>query len=232
VLGGLLVGGALVAAALTYVPPSYSATGSLLLLPPSADVKDGTNPLLALGGLDQPASLSIAYLSGNDVQTAFGEEFAGASFAVGPDPLSRGPIVVFTTKAPTPEEAVAALRGAVALLPQALTKLQDNVNAPSASRVRSTPLTIDTHATVVRGSTMRAVILAGGLGLTLAFVGAVALDSLLARRALRRAGRRAQASVDDKDAPVARATTATLDAQPDGARADPWARTAASQRRG
>ncbi|MEZ0447905.1 hypothetical protein [Cellulomonas sp. ICMP 17802] len=190
VVAGVLVGGALVVAALQFVPPSYSAAGSMLLLPPQADVKEGTNPLLQLGGLEQPASLAVAYLSASDVQQKFGEDFPGALFTVQVDPLSRGPLVVFTTEAPTPDGAISSLRGAVELLPDALQTLQDNVDAPQESRVRAVPLTIDERATIVRGSTLRAAILAGGAGLVLAFAGAVALDSLLVRRASRRSGRR------------------------------------------
>lgn len=195
-LAGLLVTAGLVGAAFQLVPPTYSATASMLLLPPEESLTAGANPLLQLGGLEQPASLAVAYLGGNDVHRQFAEQFPGATYSAVVDTLGRGPLIIFTAEAATPDGALAALQGAVDRLPEALTTLQDNVDAPERSRVRSTSLSVDQEATTVRGSTLRAVILAGGVGLVITFAGAVAVDSLMARRAARRAERRRPARDD------------------------------------
>ena len=185
-LCGLLVAAGLVGAALHLVPATYSATASMLLLPPQASLQTGANPLLQLGGLDQPASLAVAYLGGSDLHRQFGERFPGATYAAVVDTLGRGPLIIFTVEAPTPERALTALAGAVELLPNALNALQDGVDAPPASRVRSTPLSVDTKATIVKGTMLRAAILAGGVGLVITLIAAVAFDSLMVRRASRR----------------------------------------------
>ena len=185
-LGGLLVTAGLVAAALYLVPPSYSATASVVLLPSQQSLQAGANPLLQLGGLDQPTSLAVAYLGGSDLHRRFGEMYPGATYTATVDTLGRGPLVDFTVDAPTADGALTALQGALAMLPQALNTLQDGVDAPAASRVRSAPLSVDTHATKVKGTTMRVAILAAGVGLALTLIGAVAFDSLIARRSARR----------------------------------------------
>lgn len=181
-VAGLLVTVGLVAAAFQLVPLTYSATASMLLLPSQQSLAEGDNPLLSLGGLDQPTSLAVAYLAGDDIHRQFGEKYPGATFSAVVDTLGRGPLIIFTAEGPTSGETLAALQGAVDLLPGALSTLQDNVSAPDSSRFRSTPLSLDREATTVKSSTLRAVILATGVGLVLTFAGAVAFDSLMVRR--------------------------------------------------
>jgi hypothetical protein len=201
-LAGLLAAAGLVVAAVSLVPPTYSAMGSVLLLPPTRDLTDGANPLLQLGGLEQPAALAVAYLTGDEAHQQFAEAYPDAQYDVELDTLSRGPLVVFTVEAPTPDGVIAALHGAVGLLPTALATLQDNVDAPQNSWVRSTPLSIDPEASTVTAPTLRAAIAAAGVGLVLAFAGAVALDSLLTRRAERKAQRDESAGDAAPSAPV------------------------------
>jgi len=186
VLAGLIVTAGLAVGAFMLVPLTYSATASLLLLPSQESMTPGANPLLQLGGLEQPTSLVVAYLGGNQIHQQFADKYPGATFTVVVDTLGRGPLMIFTADAPTKAGALAALSGAVDLVPGALTALQDSVDAPTAARVRSAPLSIDEVATTVKGTTLRALILATGVGLAMTFTGAVALDSLLARRAQRR----------------------------------------------
>jgi hypothetical protein len=193
VLVGLALTAGLVYVAQGAVPPTYTATGSVLLLPPGASVADGSNPLLQLGGLEQPASLVVAYLAGDDARQAFAEQHPEATYDIVLDPLSRGPLILITMEDPDQDDVMSALNTVLATLPDALSRLQDQVAAPADSRVTSMPLSVDTQPTTDRGDTLRALIAAAGAGLVLTLVGAVAIDSLAVRRRERRAAAAAAA---------------------------------------
>ncbi|KQR12209.1 hypothetical protein [Cellulomonas sp. Leaf334] len=182
VLVGLAMTAGLVYVANDAVPPTYSAAGSVLLLPPGASLEDGSNPLLALGGLEQPAALVVAYLAGDEARQLFAEDFPNTTYDIVLDPLSRGPLVLIKVEDPSEEDVMAALNAVLDTLPDALTMLQDQVEAPADSRVTSMPLSVDTRATTERSDSLRALIAAAGVGMVLTLVGAIAFDSLAARR--------------------------------------------------
>ena len=194
VLVGLLLTAGLVYVANDAVPPTYSATGSVLLLPPGASVADGSNPLLALGGLEQPAALVVAYLAGDESRQVFAEDFPNTTYDIVLDPLSRGPLVLIKVEDPSEDDVMSALSAVLDTLPDALSMLQDQVDAPADSRVTSMPLSVDTRPTTERSDSLRALIAAAGVGMVLTLVGAVAFDSLAARR---REHRRATVTVPD-----------------------------------
>lgn len=200
VLVGLAMTAGLVYVANDAVPPTYSATGSVLLLPPGASIPDGSNPLLQLGGLEQPAALVVAYLAGDEARQVFADEFPNTTYDVVLDPLSRGPLILITVEDPAQDDVMEALGSVLATLPDALSMLQDQVDAPADSRVTSMPLSVDTEPTTERGDSLRALIAAAGVGLVLTLVGAVAFDSLAARR---RERRRVSARATDTELPPA-----------------------------
>lgn len=186
VLVGIALTTGLVYAVHIVVPPTYVATGSVLLLPPGASVPDGSNALLQLGGLEQPASLVVAYLAGDEARKQLGIQYPNSTYDVIVDPLSRGPLVQFTVEDPAPDQVMGALNAVLAALPDALSRLQDEVDAPAVARITSMPLSVDTEPTTKMSSALRAVIAAAGVGLGLTLVGAVAIDSLAVRRRERR----------------------------------------------
>lgn len=186
VLAGVAVTAGLVLAAYTAVPPTYSATGTSVVLPAAESVPDGANPLLQLGGLEQPASLVVAYLAGDGPREAFTEQYPDARYEVVVDPLSRGPLIITTVESPHEDEVFAALETALAAVPDALAAIQDEVEAPADARLESSPLIVDVEPTTFRSATLRAVVAVAGAGLALALGAAVGVDSLLARRAFRR----------------------------------------------
>ena len=109
----------------------------MLLLPPGASVADGSNPLLALGGLEQPAALVVAYLAGDESRQVFAEDFPNTTYDIVLDPLSRGPLVLITVEDPSEDDVMPALDAVLDTLPDALSMLQDQVDAPADSRVTS-----------------------------------------------------------------------------------------------
>jgi hypothetical protein len=168
------------------VPPTYVATGSMLLLPPGASVPNGSNALLQLGGLEQPASLVVAYLAGDEARRQLAVKYPNSTYDIVLDPLSRGPLIQFTVEDPAPDQVMGALKAVLAAVPDALSRLQDEVDAPAVARITSMPLAVDTEPTTKMSSALRAVIAAAGVGLVLTLVGAVAIDSLAVRRRERR----------------------------------------------
>ncbi|KQY42922.1 efflux RND transporter permease subunit [Cellulomonas sp. Root137] len=207
VLVGLLMTAGLVYLANDAVPPTYSATGSVLLLPPGASLEDGSNPLLQLGGLEQPAALVVAYLAGDEARQVFAEDFPNTTYDIVLDPLSRGPLILITVEDPSKDDVMGALNSVLATLPEALSMLQDQVDAPADSRVTSMPLSVDREATTERGDSLRALIAAAGFALVLTLVGAIAFDALAARR---RERRRAAVRADEAETPA----LATVPAEP------------------
>ncbi|HMO10731.1 MAG TPA: hypothetical protein PKB06_04335 [Actinotalea sp.] len=196
-LAGLLATSGLVYLAYTALPPTYSASGSVLLLPASASVESGANPLLQLGGLEQPTSLVIAYLAGNDAREEFAVEHPDVTYDIVLDPLARGPVILITVEGPTAGQTVAGLNAALDTVPDALATLQDRVDAPASAQIRSRPLTVDPAAETVWTSTLRALIGAAGVGGAATLGAAVIVDSFSRRRKDRRA---ALAAADSRDA--------------------------------
>lgn len=200
VLVGIALTTGLVYGAHVAVPPTYVATGSVLLLPPGASVPDGSNALLQLGGLEQPASLVVAYLAGDEARRQLAVKYPHATYDVVLDPLSRGPLIQFTVEDPAPDQVMGALNAVLAALPDALTRLQDEVDAPAVARISSMPLAVDKEPTTKMSSAVRAIIAAAGVGLVLTLVGAVTVDSLAIRRRARRAAAAAAQEAEDREA--------------------------------
>ena len=113
VLVGIALTTGLVYGAHVAVPPTYVATGSVLLLPPGASVPDGSNALLQLGGLEQPASLVVAYLAGEEARKQLAVKYPNSTYDVVLDPLSRGPLIQFTVEDPAPDQVMTQLEVAV-----------------------------------------------------------------------------------------------------------------------
>jgi hypothetical protein len=194
VIVGVAMTAGLVYVAKDAVPPTYSASGSVLLLPPGTSVADGSNALLSLGGLEQPAALVVAYLAGDEARQVLAEDFPNATYDIVLDPLSRGPLVLVTVEDPSQDDVMSALDAVLDALPQALSMLQDQVDAPADSRVTSMPLSVDERPTTERSDSLRALIAAAGVGMVLTLVGAIAFDALAARRRERRRDRRRAAA--------------------------------------
>jgi hypothetical protein len=213
VLVGIALTTGLVYGVHTVVPPTYVATGSVLLLPPGASVPDGSNALLQLGGLEQPASLVVAYLAGDEARRALAVKYPNSTYDVVLDPLSRGPLIQFTVEDPAPDQVMGALNAVLAALPQALSRLQDQVDAPAVARITSMPLAVDTEPTTKMSSALRAVIAAAGVGLVLTLVSAVTVDSLAVRRRERRAAAALALEAEDREPSPAAEPTTTAEPQ-------------------
>jgi len=170
-----------------FSPPTYQANGTVLMLPSKVQVTgDGmANPFLQLTTLDAPASLVMDRLNGSDVQERIRTDHPDATYLAAPDMSMRGPVVAVTATAPTPEDAMKALEDVLALVPEVLATLQQQVNVPKRAQVTSMPLAVDAEATAITTATKRAQVAAFGLGMLLTLSGTVGIDTLLRRRSAR-----------------------------------------------
>jgi len=183
---GLLVTAGLGFAAWQLSPPTYTAQGTQLLLPPESQVEQGTrNPLLELGTLDGPGALVIAHLNGQSARAEIERVAPDAEFTVEPDPALRGPTIMVTLSENTAEGALSTLELVLDDVPEILARMQADLDVPPEARVSSMRLAIDAESTPEYSDTLRVVVLAVGVGLALSVVAIVSIDVLIRRRATR-----------------------------------------------
>jgi hypothetical protein len=169
-------------------PPTYTARGLVLLVPSKAAVGHGGNPLLVMDGLTLPASILVAYYQGAAAQTEAADVVPDATYEVSIDESTRGPVIAIDVADPTASGAIKALDYLAQSIPDNLSRLQTDVDAPSESVVSAMPLTMDTEATADTSAATRMRIAALGIGLVATLLLTSALDGLLVRRRRNRSG--------------------------------------------
>lgn len=179
---GLVAAAALVVAAMVLVPQSYVDKASLLLLPPKSTLADVTNPYLGLGGLQPAADVLTRALNDGPEHQAIAPEEGTATFSVYRDSTTSGPIVVVEVADTSAAGARRTLDAVIERAPKILAALQSEVGVPGSDLVR-----IQTIAQLEKPETdskdqLRAVLVAAVVGLGLAVLGAVLIDSLMVRR--------------------------------------------------
>src|SRR3954451_6891538 len=107
----LLVGLLLVAAGagyatMAYVPPSYQATASVLLVPPQSQDDPGGNRLRALGGLTPARDILIQSLNPDTVRAQL-TQGTKSTYAVTQAFTTSTPLLIIPAAGPTASSAVA-----------------------------------------------------------------------------------------------------------------------------
>ncbi len=180
---GLLATAGLVYGASTIEPPVYTARALVLLVPSEQVVGEGGNPFLALGGLDLPARVVVAYYESDAAKAQFTSGSTDAEYVVAIEESTRGPVISVDVTDSTPEATLATLEEITASIPVELRRLQEEVDAPKHAIVSTLVLTKDEQAEADNSGTVRMIIAAAGLGLVATVVGAVAVDGLFRSRA-------------------------------------------------
>lgn len=180
---GLLATAGLVYGASTIEPPVYTARGLVLLVPSEQMVGKGGNPFLALGGLDLPARVVVAYYESDAAKARFTSGSTDSEYVVAIEESTRGPVISVDVTDSTPQDTLATLEEITASVPVELRRLQEEVDAPENAIVSTLVLTKDERAEADNSGTVRMIIAAGGLGLVATVVGAVAIDGLVRSRA-------------------------------------------------
>lgn len=187
----LLVVGALSTAAagfLTFqaVPPSYSSSAEVLLLPPGPSVPDGGNPYLSLSGLTPAGDVLARALS--DPKTA-DEVFAAGGrgeYTVVLDGDSPAPMVSVATEAETASDAMTTRDLVLDRLPATLREIQAAANVPGDAYITTSEVTRTIEPVKEIKPQIRALVVVVGGALVLTLLGTATVDALLRRRSARR----------------------------------------------
>ncbi|WP_026373373.1 hypothetical protein [Agrococcus lahaulensis] len=172
------------------IPPDYERSATQLLLPAQDTLPETTsNPYLFLGGLTSVADVIVRAVGSEDIARQITESHPGSEITVSRDPLSSGPVVLITVRAPSDHAAQELIDAAVAETSDVVTRLQRDQGIPAQDRIRVTTITHDSESTLLQRG--RITVVAGvGLGIAvLALLLAAVLD------AVQRTGRRKPPSV-------------------------------------
>lgn len=186
-VAGLMATAALVWGAAAVEPPVYTARALVLLVPSEQAVGKGGNPFLALGGLDLPARVVVAYYESDGAKAEFTSDSPDAEYVVAIEESTRGPVIAVDVTDATPRRALETLDRLTSSIPEELRRLQAEVDAPQNAIVSTLVLAKDERAEVDTSGTVRMLIAAAGAGLVVTVVGAVATDGLRRSRARGRA---------------------------------------------
>jgi hypothetical protein len=182
-VAGLITTAALVWGAGYIEPPVYTARALVLLVPSEQAVGKGGNPFLALAGLDLPARVVVAYYESDVAKAQFNSDSPDAEYVVAIEESTRGPVIAVDVTDATPQRTLETLDLITSSIPVELRRLQAEVDAPQNAIVSTLVLAKDEHAKVDTSGTVRMVIAAGGVGLIVTVVSAVAIDGMRRSRA-------------------------------------------------
>lgn len=186
---GLLATAGLCLVTMRLVPPTYEATASVVLLPPASSVAAGGNPYLQLGGLEQVADVTARALSSQDAVARVAGMAPDGTYEVIRDLTTSGPILLVTVEGKTSRATLATLKAVTDMVPPTLKSLQSSLSIATPSQIISSVLTSDKYPESVKKSTIRALIVAAGVGLVGTAAVVALTDSWLLRRRYRRSGK-------------------------------------------
>lgn len=190
VLTGLLLTAGMALGVFRMTPVSYEATASVALIPPPTAVISGDNPFLYMGGLEQALGVLTVKINSDSVREPIERVESNTSYAAARDASTSGPIVMLSSKGPTPESAISTLNRVLAAIPAALESLQDELKLPAAARITLLNLATDREATLAAEGRTRSVVVVLALGSAATLLLTGLADKLLIRRKGARGARR------------------------------------------
>ncbi len=201
VLSGIVSTALLCFAAGSYVPPTYQAEASVLLVPAKSTVAaNGENPLLGIGGLQPTADTVARAMTDAGVQDQLFAAGATGEYVVLLDPISKGPVLLVTVKDSSSAAALTTLRLLTGQIPKVLNGLQDRLSVPSRAALSTMVIAQDKEAELVLKDRIRLFGAIIGLGLGITFGLLVFLESRARQRSfpLTRRGKSAEAAAEPK----------------------------------
>ncbi len=196
-MAGLIAAGALTVLTASFVTPTYTASASVVLLPPASSLEDGGNPYLSLGGLSQTVDVVTRALTSDATRKEIAAAVPDGSYEAAPDWSTSGPILTLDATGPTQQATMDTLEAVLAQVPTTLSTLQDQLGVANNAQITSTPLAVDEEPEAVQQTRMRATVAAGALALIGAAMLIGAIDGLLLRRKARKEAAALAAADDD-----------------------------------
>ena len=186
--------------------PTYTAAGTILLMPPASvvDAKptDGAaysaqNPLLYLGGLTEARDAVVSAFSTETTRADLADNYQ-ATVEITSKDGSTAPIIVFSVEATDAAQAEAGLKHLVSQASPRLVQLQDGLKVAAKDRVTFQTLSADDKATASHKKQLELAVVgfAGTLGLGLLLIALI--DG---RRQARRIARETSSGVPPKVSP-------------------------------
>jgi hypothetical protein len=186
------------------VGPTYEAKGAVLLFPPVATVQEDRktetlgNPYLMLGGLSNARDIVIRSLTAKSTHEELCRQRADSTYEAmreglcTPHPTvtyeavqdftNNAPIILVTTEAKSPANAVTAMHVVMERVPKVLSDLQAGLNLERKAQITSVPLVDDRQPDVIHKDQIRAGIVAGAGTLALGLLMIGLLDGLIVGR--------------------------------------------------
>lgn len=170
----------------TVVPPSYEASSTAVLLPPSSLVGENGNPYLYMGGLDQVLTVLTVRLNSTEVAEPLVHGRGNVAFTVQKDSTVPGPIMLVTATAESRESAMQLLRDVVDIVPENLSLMQDQLRIPTFSRVEVMTVVQDAEPELMLRDQLRTLLAAVAVGLAATVLATAVLDRILTNRKTRK----------------------------------------------
>lgn len=205
VLAGLLLTGSMCALVYNKVPATYEASGSLVLMPPSATVGEKGNPYLYLVGMSQALDVLTRRANAAEVRNPVLAKFPGMTYSVDADRSTSGAVVLVKVSGPSPSAAMGGLKAALATVPATLTAMQDELSVAEFSRIGLKTIVVAPEASKENKAQLQLIIVTAGVGVVGAVLLARTLDGLiLAKRIERGDPERAPGRSDGTSDPLPR----------------------------
>jgi len=164
------------------VPPSYSATASVVIIPPPATTDPNGNRYLLLSGINPARDILMRSITSDQTKQAIVEGTDGGEYTVEADFTTSAPLIMVTTEAPTAKGAATLLSRVLDRLPTTLDAMQDQLKVERGARLTVQELSRSADVERVGKSQMRAVLAAGGLTAILGVLLIGVIDGLILRR--------------------------------------------------
>lgn len=182
VLTGLLLTAGMCLVVYNKVPATFEASGSLVLMPPSATVGDSGNPYLYLVGMSQALDVLTRRANAAEVRNPVLEKFPGTTYSVDADRSTSGAVVLVKATGPNPSAAMGGLKAALATVPATLKAMQDEVSIPDYSRINLKTIVVAPESTKNNKTQLQLIVVTAGAGLVGTVLLTRMLDGLLVSR--------------------------------------------------